>query len=129
MNTIGYIVLYCNRVMILFTRTIHTEQTQSEENIFQSFRSAVPRWRSGAGMALTGKRREDGAEEAGGGRAEGWSATGAGRQAAVSLMPDVAGEHTCIFESSQLKVSSVQDLMGISKRSLNRICSQLFFAQ
>ena len=46
--------------MILFTQTIHTEQTQNEENIFPSYIAQCHGWRSGAGMALTGKRREDG---------------------------------------------------------------------
>ena len=39
------------------------------------------------------------------GTAEGSSATGARRQAAVSLMPDVDGMHLHIFESSQLEGS------------------------
>ena len=37
------------------------------------------------------------------GRAEGSSAIGAGRQAAISLTPDIDGMHVCIFESSQLE--------------------------
>ena len=35
------------------------------------------------------------------GRAEGLSATGDGGQAAISLMPDADGMHTCIFQSPQ----------------------------
>ena len=35
------------------------------------------------------------------GRAEGLSATGDGGQAAISIMPDADGMHTCIFQSPQ----------------------------
>ena len=54
----------------------------------------------------------------GDGRAEGSSAKGDGRQAAVSLMPDIDGTvptrsqmHVRIFESSQLEGSCVGDLL------------------
>ena len=30
----GYIVLYCNRFIILFTQIIHKKQTKNKENIF-----------------------------------------------------------------------------------------------
>ena len=47
----------------------------------------------------------------GDGRAEGSSATGDARQAAVSLMPDADETHVRIFESSQLEGSYVGDLL------------------
>ena len=47
----------------------------------------------------------------GDGRAEGLSAIGGGGQAAISLMPDVAGMQVHIFESSQLECSYVGDLL------------------
>ena len=47
----------------------------------------------------------------GDGRAEGSSATGDARQAAVSLTTDVDGTHVRIFESSQLEGSYVGDLL------------------
>ena len=43
----------------------------------------------------------------GDGRAEGSSAIGDGRQAAISLTPDINGTHVRIFESSQLEGSYV----------------------
>ena len=45
--------------------------------------------------------------EVGDGRAEGSSATGNGRQAAMSLMSDVDGTHIHIFEGLQLESSHV----------------------
>ena len=39
------------------------------------------------------------------GRAEGYSAIGAGRQAAISLTPDADETHSRFFESSQLEGS------------------------
>ena len=42
-------------------------------------------------------------EEAGGGRAEGPSATGDGGQAAISPTPDDGGTHVHVFEGSQLE--------------------------
>ena len=46
----------------------------------------------------------------GDGRAEGSSAIGDGRQAAVSLTPDIDGTHIRIFESPHLEGSCVGDL-------------------
>ena len=50
-------------------------------------------------------------EEGSDGRAEGSSAIGDRGQAAVSLMPAVDGMNVRIFESSQLDVSCVGDLL------------------
>ena len=47
----------------------------------------------------------------GGGRTEGSSAIGGGGQAAISLMPDADGMHVRLFESSQLEVLYVGDLL------------------
>ena len=44
-------------------------------------------------------------------RTEGSSAIGDGGQAAISLTPDVDGTHVHTFESSQLEVSYVGDLL------------------
>ena len=52
----------------------------------------------------------------GDGRAEGLSATGDGRQAAVSFTPDGDGMHIHIFESVQLVGSCVGDLLYIQTR-------------
>ena len=53
------------------------------------------------------KRQEELLTEGGSGddgRAKGASATGDGRQAAVSLTPDTDGMLSCIFDSLQLEV-------------------------
>ena len=50
-------------------------------------------------------------EEVGDGRAEGLSAIGDRRQAAVPLMPVVDGTRICISESSKLEVSYVGNLL------------------
>ena len=42
-------------------------------------------------------------EEVGDGSAEGSLAIGDGGQATVSLMPDIDGTYSCIFESSKLE--------------------------
>ena len=52
-------------------------------------------------------------EEVGDGRAEGFSATGDGGQAAMSLTPDAHRTHVRIFESSQLEGSYVGDLVHV----------------
>ena len=48
--------------------------------------------------------------------AEGSSATGHGRQAAISFTPDVDGMHAHIFESLQFVGSYVEDLLYIQTR-------------
>ena len=70
-------------------------------------------WHTEAGTEWTGKMSywlEDG-KKVGDGRAEGSSATGNGRQAAMSLMSDVDGTHVHIFKSSQLEGLHVGDLL------------------
>ena len=52
----------------------------------------------------------------GDGRAEGSSAIGDGRLAAISLMPDVDGTHVHIFESSQPEGLYVGDLLYLKQR-------------
>ena len=52
----------------------------------------------------------------GGGRAEGSSAIGDGGQAAISLMPDIDRTRILIFESLQLEVLYVWDLLWSIKR-------------
>ena len=56
----------------------------------------------------------------GDGRAEGSSATGDGRQAVISLMPDIDGTHIRIFESSQLEGSYEGDLLYGKKTVKNK---------
>ena len=51
-------------------------------------------------------------EELAGSRAEGRSAKGAGRQAAISLRPGAAEMHVSIFQSSQRGSSYIRDLLN-----------------
>ena len=98
-NTISYLVLYCNRSIILLTQIIHKNQTNTKNKHFSSYSTLKSTavqynsWHTGAGIEWTGKKSywlEEG-EEGGDGRAEGSSAIGDGGQAAVSLMPDTDG--------------------------------------
>ena len=49
----------------------------------------------------------------GDGRAEGSSAIGDRRRAAISLTPDIDGMHVCIFESLQLEGSYLGELLYV----------------
>ena len=114
-NTIDYIVLYCNRFIILFTQitSIYKKQTYTKNKIFLiSQHSTLKRtvvwynsWHTGAGIKWKGKKSywlEKG-EEVGDGRAEELSAIEDGGQTAISLTPDFDEKRTSIFESSQLE--------------------------
>ena len=87
------------------SQIIHNKQTKkNKENSF-NLTVQYNSWHTGASIECPGKksyRLEEG-EEVGDGRAEGSSAIGDGRQAAISLTPDIDGMHVCIFESSQLE--------------------------
>ena len=72
----------------------------------------------------------------GDGRAEGLSATGDGRQAAISFTPDMDGMHVHIFESMQLVGSCVGDLTVYPNQALHLLgispflrfsCCMVFF--
>ena len=100
-NTVDYIVLYCNRFVILFTQIIQKKtSTQNKTCLilqYSSLESTIVQhnsWNTGAGIEQRGKkgyRQEEGGKVEGG-RAEGLSATGdGGGQAAISLMLGVEG--------------------------------------
>ena len=98
---IGYIVLYCNRLIILFTQILHkNKQTKNKENIFNFTVQYLEKCCSTIQqLAYKGWHQVNRLEELltkggrGGrdGRTEGSSAIGDRGQAAISLMPDTDG--------------------------------------
>ena len=83
-NTIGYIVLFCNRLIILFTQIIHRQQINAQKcfdlivQCLEKYSRQYVSWHIGTGIEWRGKKSywmEEG-EEVGDGWAEGSSAIG-----------------------------------------------------
>lgn len=94
-NAINYVVLSCERLIILVTQTVHENQIQKLENTSQHTAQDIEEYggteqQLGHGLASSGQAR--GAPDCGGwGESRRVAESGDGGQAALSLAPDVDG--------------------------------------